>query len=895
MNNMNDCPKKWLITILVLFAEYVTGQTVLSGRVTDQYGQPVAFANIVLRSGSTAKTLAYCFSDSSGYFNLKTDIPRGSWITFSAMACRTKKLDLPPGEPAAALVRHIVMESEAQVLNEVIVTATPPILIRNDTIIADANSFANGKERVLEDLLKKIPGVQVLEDGTVKVGNREVEKIMIEGDDFFEKSYRLLTRNMPPHPVGKVEIVQHYSANRLMKGIVKSDKVALNLKMKPGVAHKWFGNLEAGIDCVAGKYYDGKINLVKLGKRLRQYWLGSMNNIGVNQPLQANEAEHKVAENVEDDLAGTFPGAVQLINTNAVAMPGNKKSPGNNSGLYALNAIWRPADNISIKTGLQLCGEQNRFYSTTIDSAGINQLSFVNRETMNMYRNGLNGSGKINLKYDWSENSILEYEMKTGLGNIVNRNHLLFNQQTIRDTLQTNTLTTRQLLRLSCKLSGRSFWQIAVQFISDEAPQQYHVDEFNYQQLFPNAGNADQVYQSAGHQMQMLSVQSKLSVRRSAKSFVDLLVGMSYRKDALSSELSLVQQSIPLEHPEGFQNNLNTSVRDLFLKARHRYQLGKITLIQQLEIHALGNIYRDGIRENKQQVQFINPLLGMEWKCSEKNLLLLNCGLTKRNSQVNEIFGNYLLNGYRFFTRGAAGFDQPAASLLSLSFTHGNWADRFFANVILLYNTDLVAYGTRSTIAQSYMLQEAILTNNNRMATLTSNLDYYLSAIAANLKLTFNTALTGFTNEVNGSGLRNIRHSFFNGGLEIRSAWKKWFNVHAGTAQAYHRIMASANSHYADFTSFLDLHFKCNKYLQLNLKTESFRLAGADQLSSSYYFFDLDLRYSPVNNKLEFTIAGRNLLNTRQFRNYRFTDLGYTSTIYRLLPGYLLLSASLKL
>ncbi|MFY9463581.1 MAG: hypothetical protein WAP48_00755 [Sediminibacterium sp.] len=895
MRRMKYSVKKLMIAISVLFTEYVTAQTVLSGRITDQYGQPVAFANVILRVDSTAKLLAYCFSDGSGCFSLKAVIPEGCSICFSAISYRTKKLKLPPGEPPAALLQHIVLEFETKVLNEVIVTATPPILIRNDTIVADAGSFAKGNERVLEDLLKKIPGIQVMEDGTVKVGNKEVEKIMIEGDDFFEKSYRLLTRNMPPHPIGKIEILQHYSANRLMKGIVKSDKVALNLKMKPGVANKWFGNIDAGIDCVAGKYYDGKINLVKLDNRLRQYWLGSMNNTGEEQPLQTNEADSKVAEDMNDDLAGIPPSAVQLINISATAMPGNKKSPGNNSGLYAVHTIWRPAGKMSIKTSLQLNRELNRFYSTAIDSAGINQIRFVNMETLNMDRRVLNGAGKINLLYDWSENTILEYGMKVGLGNIVNQNHLLFNQQTIQDTLKTHTVTNEQLLRFSCRISGKSFWQIAAQFISDEAPQQYHVDQFNYQPLFPNAGTADQVYQSARHQMRFLSVQSKLSSKCTAKSLVDLLAGINYRKDVLSTELILAHQSLMVDRPDGFQNNLNASASDLFLKARHRYQLGKITLIQQLGIHAFCNSYRDGIRADKQQVQFINPALGIEWKLSEKNLLLLNCSLNKRNSQINEIFGNYLLNGYRLFTRGTARFDQPDASVMSLSFTHGNWADRFFANVILLYNTDYTAYGTRSTIAQSYMQQEAMLTNNNRVATLTSNLDYYLSAIDANLKLTLNTVCTGFTNEVNGSGLRNINHSFFNGGLEVRSAWKKWFNVHAGTTRGYHRVMATTASRYSDFTSFLDLHFKFSKYLQLNLKTESFRLAGTGQLNSNYYFCDVDLHFSPLKNKLGITIAGRNLLNTHQFRNYTISDIGYTSTTYRLLPGYLLLSVSLKL
>ena len=62
------------------------------------------------------------------------------------------------------------------------------------------NAFAQGNEQVVEDILKKIPGLNIDANGTIKVGNQEVEKVMIEGDDFFEKGYKILTKNMPAHP-----------------------------------------------------------------------------------------------------------------------------------------------------------------------------------------------------------------------------------------------------------------------------------------------------------------------------------------------------------------------------------------------------------------------------------------------------------------------------------------------------------------------------------------------------------------------------------------------------------------------------------------------------------------------------------------------------------------------
>lgn len=68
---------------------------------------------------------------------------------------------------------------------------------------------------MVEDLLKRIPGLTVESDGTIKVGNQEVEKIMIEGDDFFERGYKLLTKNMPAKPIYKIELLLQKKSNHV--------------------------------------------------------------------------------------------------------------------------------------------------------------------------------------------------------------------------------------------------------------------------------------------------------------------------------------------------------------------------------------------------------------------------------------------------------------------------------------------------------------------------------------------------------------------------------------------------------------------------------------------------------------------------------------------------------
>lgn len=887
--------EKWIVALLMLCVRSVSAQNTFSGRITSKGGQAISYACVTLRSDSAEKILAYCFSDSSGLFLLKTPVVQNCNISFAAIGYQSRKLHFNMGDLVAFRQFHLVeLNPEVRILNEVVVNGTRPVRINQDTIVTDAASFAKGNERVLEDLLKKIPGIQVLEDGTVKVGNREIEKIMIEGDDFFERSYRQLTKNMPPSPVSKIEILQHYSDNRLLKGIVNSNKVALNLKLKQGIAHQWFGNIDAGIDCIRGKQYDARVNLIKLGKRFKQYWLGSMNNTGNQQPAESNVVEAETEDDMSEGFTEAAPRALQLIEIGSAALPVQKRSGDQTSGLYTINSIWRPTTHMRIKTGIQLNREGVRFNSTAIDSTGINQTSFVNVEQLDLRRYGLNGIGKVSANFDVSEKSQLDYEMKISRGITSNQNQLLLNQKAIRDTLKTLPATQAYLLRFSSRLSAKTLYQLTARYLVDEAPQDYQVDQFNYHLLFPNAADADRASQLAKHQLKQFAVQAKLSFRPSAPSLIELLAGMTAQRELLRTEFVIGYPSLATERPADYQNQSYYNTTDFLFRIRHRYQTGKISLIQQLGVHAVRYKYLAVESRNDQAMILFNPSLGIEWKLSEKNLFLFNCSLSKRNSRINERYGNYLLNGYRLFTRGSGKSDLPEAAVLSASFTHGNWADRFFSSIILLYNRDFIAYGTHSYIAQWYMQQEAIPVQKNRSATLTANLDYYLPVIGANIKLNQQVIYSCFYNRVNESDWRNIQQLYLNSGLEIRSAWRGCFNFHTGTTLGHHRIRASSGSGYTDYMSFVDLHFRLTGGLRLNLKTERFSWAGIGQNNSSYYFCDLDLSYNLLKSRLDCTLSGRNLLNINQFRSYRVSDIGYSSLTYRLLPRYLLLNLALR-
>jgi hypothetical protein len=141
---------------------------------------------------------------------------------------------------------NFILESDSiHELEEVIVKAKKyPFQINGDTTRFDVDSYKDGTERKVEDVLKKLPGIQVNEvSGEVKYKGKSIETVLLGGDNLFDYNYSLGTKNINVDIIDGVEAIENYSSNPLLNGLEGKDKVALNLKLKKGKTDL-SGNLE---------------------------------------------------------------------------------------------------------------------------------------------------------------------------------------------------------------------------------------------------------------------------------------------------------------------------------------------------------------------------------------------------------------------------------------------------------------------------------------------------------------------------------------------------------------------------------------------------------------------------------------------------------------------------
>ena len=142
----------------------------------------------------------------------------------------------------------ITLSESSHVLAETTVTAVKtPIKVMQDTVEFNADSYKTRPNAVVEDLLKRLPGVEVDTDGKITANGKEVTKILVDGKEFFSDDPKVASKNLPVNMVDKLQVVERKSDLARMTGVDDGeDETVINLTVKKGMKNGWFGTVEAG-------------------------------------------------------------------------------------------------------------------------------------------------------------------------------------------------------------------------------------------------------------------------------------------------------------------------------------------------------------------------------------------------------------------------------------------------------------------------------------------------------------------------------------------------------------------------------------------------------------------------------------------------------------------------
>lgn len=227
----------------------------------------------------------YALADNDGRLSVKAG--QDDMLEFYAMGY--KKRELRASMFTSSHRQYVGLTQTGVALREVTVKA-PAIRAKGDTLVYDIRAFAKAGDTYLEDVLKKLPGINVADNGTVSYQGKAINKFYIEGKDLLGNSYNQATRNMPVGAVRSVEVMENHQPVRVLQGKQVSDKAALNIKLDKGHLARPFGEVAGGLGSGQRTVWDNSLFLTQVLGGSQLMVTGKMNNSG--KDLSEETQEH---------------------------------------------------------------------------------------------------------------------------------------------------------------------------------------------------------------------------------------------------------------------------------------------------------------------------------------------------------------------------------------------------------------------------------------------------------------------------------------------------------------------------------------------------------------------------------------------------------------------------
>ena len=353
----------FLITIISQLFIYSQG-IVISGKLVDSdSGNAVEYGTVRLLSLPDSALVVGGVSSADGSFKLQTETKGSFLLKISCIGYKTQ--DIPLQYSRLSVNMGIIkLSSDAIMLDEAVVTAeAPPVKVEEDTVAYNASAYKVSEGAVLEELIEKLPGAEVDDDGKVKINGRELKKILVDGKEFFGGDLKTGLQNLPVELIDQLKTYSKESDMERMTGIDDGDdEVVLDIKFKKGKNKGWFGNLDA-----AGgtqERYSSKVMLNRFVEDTQHSVIGSANNVGDRNFSNSSRANWKQ----------------------------------NNGLISAYNAGY----NMAIKNEKLEIGGSVQWRGSDKDVRGINSTErFYSSKSTFSNANNINKSGSGNIKTEW--------------------------------------------------------------------------------------------------------------------------------------------------------------------------------------------------------------------------------------------------------------------------------------------------------------------------------------------------------------------------------------------------------------------------------------------------------------------------------------------------------------
>ncbi len=864
---------KCVLFMLVASGILANAQEIMvKGKISNPDGIAIPNASIVININKLIK--GYGYSNSEGKYAIKLNyLKNNDTLKLSVNSLGYKnsiKIIIYKGE--REISQDFVLAEEIEQLNEVVLEAWEKIKIRKDTVTFKANKFMNGSEQVVEDLLKNLPGVEILKNGNIKVNGKFIDKLLIEGDDLFDEKYILLSKNLDAKNISEVQILNSFEDNPVLKSFQESEKVALNLKLKEDKKNVWFGNASAGLG--TNSRYTGSANLGLLKKKTKFFNLTSLNN---NSKLAVSQVKNNGSitsssletENKIEKKNNTIVNIDNISNSNF----SNNEDVFNNSFLNSLSFVTSLSNNLKLRNltyyAFDKIDKQNSNvikYFTVPEAIEYSERRTVNTKDVIL-------ATELELKYYSKDKTYLKYNFSFENNPTRNYGNFFSNSNRIYQTQDDKKHNFFNHLNITKKISKNNLLTIYAYYGLNNTKQHF----FSETTDFNEDTSRSYVRQNSNTPLNYTGLIAELITKRKTSEFGILIKG-NFEYDKIKSELTLNNQP-PIDSLSN-----TTHYKKTTLSVVGKYSL---KLFEGLKLKSSINISQNytNLNDDKENSLFINPKIGLFYKRKQSGNFGFNYSFTSKLPSIYYLNENYILKNYRTFSKGLENISSVKTHNISFKYLYQNYKKLFLVNSFLLYGFSNSNYGTENLISETFSFSTYKILDGGNSFSFNLGITKYLGNLPISIKLNTNQSW-------------NNNNVIINNSFEKIKNYSSYYHLQGTT---YLKIPLNFKFHfqYNYSSARLNNQKTSNNYIETSLNTilELSKTWNVD-LNNDYYFLNekyflftnMEVRYNPQKSKWSYMVKANNLFNTNEFSNVYISEYQERSSVFRIMPRYILLS-----
>lgn len=907
-----------IVFLFVLFIGVTQAQSVrVEGVVQDTLGKPLEMANVMAINQETKGMDGYGITNDKGRFQLNLKANSKYTIKVSYIGFQAYETTIETN--TEDVQRRITLKEGGFALEGVEVVQEMPVSIKGDTIIYNADSFKTGTEQKLEDILKRLPGVDVNADGEIEVEGKRVTQLLVDGKKFFEGDTKLGSKNIPSDAVDKVQVLRNFTEVSQLRGLENNnDDVAINIKLKKGKNKFWFGDISAGAGpderfIVNPKlfYYSPNTSINVLSNfnnigdvpfSLRDYFRltgGSRNTIsrsGTNFNVSSNDLGISTQRN---DRAAEIDNKFGAVNVT-----------------QQISKTWNVSGFGVLSSNKTLTNTQSRNGIFQPNSTEI--LTQESRSDLSNVRNNL-GIFKFGSKFKPNAAFQFDYDISLRKSSQSEDNNVFSSSVTFNpegNLEQTNTIVSfkkqdpiavNQSLNMFWTQNDKNTWALEMQHLYQDEDPFYNPDLLN--NPFPVIGfDNDQssynINQNRFVKTNKLDAKIDYYYSLNLKSILNITLGNTNSYQSYNSSIFQIldngtQFSID---DELYQNQVQYSFNDAYLGAHYKFITGKFTFNPGITLHQY-NTYNDQL-DSRVRDDFMRllPDLFAQYQIKKSESLTYNFRMANIFNDINSFTQGFTINNFNALGRGNRFLENALQQTHSLRYFKYNLFNftTIFGNLNYSKTSDPVV--NRVFFNQIYQISERANLDvenenlNGNIGYQRSFMKYYKASVGLNMNWSrFNTRRINSADPENpNADLIQTTESF---GQTYRASlgtqFKMWPNLEVGYTITLNDYQGETFKTQQPFVK-VDYFFLNGFSFTANYDYYNYSNTSGS-VDNKYDFLNASLNYRKKDAKMEYRIGATNLLNTGSLNDDSFNQTGFRTSQYFVQPRYIILSLKYNL